>query len=47
MCAEPHSSGKGKVLIVGGGIANFTNVAETFKGLPLILLVGLLLKNTF
>ncbi|XP_063900423.1 ATP-citrate synthase-like isoform X2 [Zophobas morio] len=37
MCAEPHSSGKGKVLIVGGGIANFTNVAETFKGLVMAL----------
>jgi len=24
---------EGKVLIVGGGIANFTNVASTFKGI--------------
>lgn len=24
---------RGKVLIIGGGIANFTNVAETFKGI--------------
>lgn len=24
---------KGKILIIGGGIANFTNVAETFKGI--------------
>ena len=24
---------EGKVLIVGGGIANFTNVAATFKGI--------------
>lgn len=23
----------GKVLIIGGGIANFTNVAQTFKGI--------------
>lgn len=28
---EPNP--KGKVLIVGGGIANFTNVAATFKGI--------------
>lgn len=31
MCQEKHS--KGKVLIIGGGIANFTNVAATFKGI--------------
>ena len=24
---------KGKILIIGGGIANFTNVAATFKGI--------------
>ncbi len=24
---------RGKVLIIAGGIANFTNVAETFKGI--------------
>jgi len=24
---------EGKVLIIGGGIANFTNVAATFKGI--------------
>lgn len=29
MTKEKHS--KGKVLIIGGGIANFTNVAATFK----------------
>ena len=29
MTKEPHPSGK--VLIIGGGIANFTNVAATFK----------------
>ena len=23
----------GKILIIGGGIANFTNVADTFKGI--------------
>lgn len=31
MTQEPHP--QGKVLIVGGGIANFTNVAATFKGI--------------
>ncbi|XP_063219294.1 ATP-citrate synthase [Bacillus rossius redtenbacheri] len=31
MTQEKHP--KGKVLIVGGGIANFTNVASTFKGI--------------
>lgn len=31
MCQEKHP--KGKVLIIGGGIANFTNVAATFKGI--------------
>ena len=29
MCRHPHKDGK--VLIIGGGIANFTNVADTFK----------------
>src|SRR5690349_20893699 len=29
--AVPHP--EGKVLIIGGGIANFTNVASTFKGI--------------
>ncbi|KAI1843089.1 hypothetical protein JX265_005130 [Neoarthrinium moseri] len=31
MLRAPHSD-KGKVLFIGGGIANFTNVASTFKG---------------
>ncbi|HHX77100.1 MAG TPA: ATPase, partial [Firmicutes bacterium] len=31
MTAEKHPSGK--VLIIGGGIANFTDVASTFKGI--------------
>ncbi|XP_072022744.1 ATP-citrate synthase-like [Amphiura filiformis] len=31
MTREKHSDGK--VLIIGGGIANFTNVAATFKGI--------------
>lgn len=31
MCRHPHP--EGKVLIIGGGIANFTNVADTFKGI--------------
>eukprot|EP01134_Creolimax_fragrantissima_P000835 CFRG0835T1 len=33
MCRHPAKNGEPKVLIVGGGIANFTNVATTFKGL--------------
>ena len=31
MTRKPHP--KGKVLIIGGGIANFTDVAQTFKGI--------------
>lgn len=31
MCKETHPDGK--ILIIGGGIANFTNVAATFKGI--------------
>lgn len=31
MCREKHPHGK--VLIIGGGIANFTNVADTFRGI--------------
>ena len=31
MTKEKHE--KGKVLLIGGGIANFTNVAATFKGI--------------
>lgn len=31
MTKEKHQDGK--VLIIGGGIANFTNVAATFKGI--------------
>ncbi|PVU91746.1 hypothetical protein BB561_004233 [Smittium simulii] len=31
MCTHPHKDGK--ILIIGGGIANFTNVASTFKGI--------------
>lgn len=33
MTRAEHPSGKGKILIIGGGIANFTNVAATFKGI--------------
>jgi len=35
MTKEKHE--KGKVLIIGGGIANFTNVAATFKGIVKVL----------
>ncbi|OMJ14484.1 ATP-citrate synthase [Smittium culicis] len=31
MCEKKHP--EGKILIIGGGIANFTNVASTFKGI--------------
>jgi len=32
LCVKhPHS--EGKILIIGGGIANFTDVADTFKGI--------------
>eukprot|EP00124_Ichthyophonus_hoferi_P000427 Ihof_evm20s15 gene=Ihof_evmTU20s15 len=33
MTREPDAQGRSKLLIIGGGIANFTNVAATFKGL--------------
>lgn len=33
MTRHPREDGQGKVLIVGGGIANFTDVAKTFKGI--------------
>jgi ATP-citrate lyase beta-subunit len=33
MTKEKHKSGKGKILIIGGGIANFTDVAKTFTGI--------------
>ena len=28
-----HHPSDGKILIIGGGIANFTNVADTLKGI--------------
>ena len=31
MCRHPHPDGK--ILIIGGGIANFTTVADTLKGI--------------
>jgi succinyl-CoA synthetase beta subunit len=31
--ATRHNDPKGKVLLIGGGIANFTDVAKTFKGI--------------
>lgn len=33
MTKEKHKSGKDKILIIGGGIANFTDVAKTFTGI--------------
>jgi ATP-citrate lyase beta-subunit len=33
MTQKKHKSGKEKVLIIGGGIANFTDVANTFTGI--------------
>ena len=32
LCTK-YSHPKGKVLLIGGGIANFTDVADTFKGI--------------
>lgn len=43
----------GKILIIGGGIANFTNVAATFKVFSVILylkyvhLVNIILKKFY
>jgi ATP-citrate lyase beta-subunit len=33
MTREKDPGGKGKILLIGGGIANFTDVAKTFKGI--------------
>ncbi|MFW3146960.1 MAG: ATP citrate lyase citrate-binding domain-containing protein [Thermoplasmatota archaeon] len=33
MTKSKHKSGKDKILIIGGGIANFTDVANTFTGI--------------
>jgi ATP-citrate lyase beta-subunit len=33
MTREPDPQGRGKVLLIGGGIANFTDVARTFTGI--------------
>ncbi len=33
MTREPDKEGRPKVLIIGGGIANFTDVAKTFDGI--------------
>lgn len=32
-CATSNSDGRARALLVGGGIANFTDVAATFKGI--------------
>jgi ATP-citrate lyase beta-subunit len=33
MTSKKHKSGKDKILIIGGAIANFTDVAKTFDGI--------------
>jgi len=33
LITRPPPRPEGKILIIGGGIANFTNVAATFKGI--------------
>jgi len=33
MCRTPDPTGKPKILIIGGGIANFTDVKATFSGI--------------
>jgi len=33
MTRAKHKTGKDKILIIGGGIANFTDVANTFTGI--------------
>lgn len=33
MCRERHPDGLEKILLIGGGIANFTDVAKTFRGI--------------
>lgn len=33
MCESPDEEGRGKILIIGGSIANFTDVAKTFDGI--------------
>lgn len=38
MTREKHKDGK--LLFIGGGIANFTNVAETFNGIIRVSGVG-------
>lgn len=32
-CATSNADGRGRALLIGGGIANFTDVAATFKGI--------------
>ncbi|GLC46456.1 ATP-citrate synthase alpha chain protein 2 [Pleodorina starrii] len=32
-CATSHADGRGRALLIGGGIANFTDVAATFTGI--------------
>lgn len=32
-CATANPDGRARALLVGGGIANFTDVAATFKGI--------------
>ena len=37
MTKEKAPKGKPKILIIGGGIANFTDVAKTFSGITMAL----------
>lgn len=32
-CATANADGRARALLIGGGIANFTDVAATFKGI--------------
>jgi ATP citrate (pro-S)-lyase len=42
-----HKDPKGKILIIGGGIANFTDVAATFTGIQKAMKVGEGIINDF
>ena len=40
-CATANADGRARALVVGGGIANFTDVAATFKGIIQVRLLPL------